>query len=158
MPLICPTCQIFGPNRRMRRPPATLHGVVFDIFGESRGDGVINPASKNRRSCRVSDNRCEEPPMWLAGADEKPGSWWNDWIRWLKPWAQEQLPARRGSWAQEAQAHLTSACRLVGAQKRTCSSSQKVPESGCAERRVILRDALAESLNASPIRAGEQPR
>ena len=94
VPLICPTCQIFGPNRRMRRPPATLHGVVFDIFGESRGDGVINPASKNRRSYWVSGNRYEDPPMWLAGADEKPGRWWNDWISWLKPWAEEQLPAR----------------------------------------------------------------
>ena len=37
VPLICPTCQIFGPSRRLRRPPATLHGVVFDIFGASRG-------------------------------------------------------------------------------------------------------------------------
>src|SRR3954465_14563147 len=37
VPLICPTCQVFGPSRRLRRPPATLHGVVFDIFGASRG-------------------------------------------------------------------------------------------------------------------------
>jgi hypothetical protein len=37
VPLICPTCQIFGSIRRPRRPPATLHGVVFDIFGGSRG-------------------------------------------------------------------------------------------------------------------------
>jgi len=38
VPLICPTCQVSVPNRQLRRPPATLHGVVFDIFGESRGD------------------------------------------------------------------------------------------------------------------------
>jgi hypothetical protein len=38
VPLICPTCQVFGPNGRLRRPPATVHGVVFDIFGGSRGD------------------------------------------------------------------------------------------------------------------------
>jgi poly[(R)-3-hydroxyalkanoate] polymerase subunit PhaC len=42
----------------------------------------------------VSDNRCEDPATWLASADEKPGSWWNDWIGWLKPWAEDQLPAR----------------------------------------------------------------
>src|SRR5712671_7479307 len=33
MPLICPTCQVLPPKRPCRRPPATLHGVVFDIFG-----------------------------------------------------------------------------------------------------------------------------
>ena len=49
MPLICPTCQVFGPNRRLRRPPATLHGVVFDIFGGSRGD----PARRHRSGRRV---------------------------------------------------------------------------------------------------------
>src|SRR5882724_12329030 len=44
VPLICPTCQIFGPSRRLRRPPATLHGVVFDIFSASRG----GPARRHR--------------------------------------------------------------------------------------------------------------
>jgi hypothetical protein len=42
VPLICPTCQVFGPNRRLRRSPATLHGVVFDIFGASRGAPAIS--------------------------------------------------------------------------------------------------------------------
>ena len=36
VPLICPTCQVFDPNGRLRRPPATVHGVVFDIFSGSR--------------------------------------------------------------------------------------------------------------------------
>jgi hypothetical protein len=38
VPLICPTCQLFGRSHRLRRAPATLHGVVFDIFGGSGGD------------------------------------------------------------------------------------------------------------------------
>src|SRR5712675_1264303 len=32
VPLICPTCQVFCPKHPCRRLPATLHGVVFDIF------------------------------------------------------------------------------------------------------------------------------
>jgi len=53
VPLICPTCQIFGPNRRLRRPPATLHGVVFDIFGrEPRRPGATAPSGRGRRLFR----------------------------------------------------------------------------------------------------------
>src|SRR6267154_4440246 len=38
VPLICPTCQVLAQGVPL---PATLHGVVFDIFGrESRRRGV----------------------------------------------------------------------------------------------------------------------
>jgi hypothetical protein len=33
-----PDVSSIGSKRRFRRPTATLHGVVFDIFGGSRGD------------------------------------------------------------------------------------------------------------------------
>ncbi len=46
VPLICPTCQVLPPKRPCRRPPATLHGVVFDIFVGSHSD----PA-RLRESC-----------------------------------------------------------------------------------------------------------
>jgi tryptophan-rich sensory protein len=37
VPLICPTCQMFSRVKHPRwRPPATLHGVVFDILVGSR--------------------------------------------------------------------------------------------------------------------------
>ena len=45
--LICPTCQVFGPNGRLRRPLATVHGIVFDIFGESRGEPATAPIGFN---------------------------------------------------------------------------------------------------------------
>ncbi|MDR2838976.1 MAG: class I poly(R)-hydroxyalkanoic acid synthase [Azonexus sp.] len=47
--------------------------------------GVINPASKNKRSFWINDDLSGEPEKWLAAAEEKPGSWWNDWAAWLKP-------------------------------------------------------------------------
>ena len=46
VPLICPTCQVLPPKRPCRRPPATLHGVVFDIFVGSHSD-----AARLRESC-----------------------------------------------------------------------------------------------------------
>jgi hypothetical protein len=33
-----PDLSSIGSKRRFRRPMATLHGVVFDIFGRRRGD------------------------------------------------------------------------------------------------------------------------
>ena len=47
--------------------------------------GSINPASKNRRSYWVGEPPRAEADAWLARAEEKPGSWWNDWIAWLEP-------------------------------------------------------------------------
>ena len=45
--------------------------------------GVINPASKKRRSHWVGQPYPDEPDAWLAKAEEKPGSWWPLWTEWL---------------------------------------------------------------------------
>jgi polyhydroxyalkanoate synthase len=49
--------------------------------------GVINPASKNKRSYWVNDapakSRPKTPDAWLAGAVEKKGSWWPEWAAFL---------------------------------------------------------------------------
>ncbi|TGN89952.1 class I poly(R)-hydroxyalkanoic acid synthase [Bradyrhizobium yuanmingense] len=83
------------PWRSAYRTTGLFKGDTRFVLGASGHiAGVINPASKNKRSYWVSDQRCDEPATWLAGADEKPGSWWNDWIAWLEPRSGEQLPAR----------------------------------------------------------------
>jgi polyhydroxyalkanoate synthase len=56
--------------------------------------GAINPASKNRRSYWVNEAGCSAPDEWLDGAEEKPGSWWLDWIEWLRPRGGKQMNAR----------------------------------------------------------------
>ena len=50
--------------------------------------GVINPASKNKRSHWVfeGNGKAARPKMaadWLAGATEKKGSWWPEWAAFL---------------------------------------------------------------------------
>jgi polyhydroxyalkanoate synthase len=50
--------------------------------------GVINPASKNKRSHWVRDgaakgDRPATADAWLAGAVEKKGSWWPEWAAFL---------------------------------------------------------------------------
>ena len=84
------------PWRSAYRTTGLFSGDTRFVLGASGHiAGVINPASKNKRSYWVSANRCDDPATWLASAAEKPGSWWNDWIAWLKPRAEEQLPARK---------------------------------------------------------------
>jgi polyhydroxyalkanoate synthase len=55
--------------------------------------GVVNPASKNRRSFWTSELLTESPEPWLAGAREVKGSWWGDWNAWLAQYAGGEKPA-----------------------------------------------------------------
>ncbi|TFW30965.1 class I poly(R)-hydroxyalkanoic acid synthase [Massilia horti] len=59
--------------------------------------GVINPASKNKRSHWVNDKNGKARPMnphdWFAGATEKKGSWWPEWSAFLSQHGGKQVPA-----------------------------------------------------------------
>ena len=57
--------------------------------------GVINPPAKNKRSYWTNDKLPKTHAQWLQGAKEHPGSWWNDWMGWLKPHGGKQIPAPR---------------------------------------------------------------
>jgi polyhydroxyalkanoate synthase subunit PhaC len=45
--------------------------------------GVVNPASKNRRSYWTGAPYPANPDDWLRQAEEKKGSWWRAWSEWL---------------------------------------------------------------------------
>ncbi len=57
--------------------------------------GVINPASKNKRSYWTGGTQGADPQAWLAGATERPGSWWTHWMQWLAPHAGKPVAARK---------------------------------------------------------------
>ncbi len=59
--------------------------------------GVINPARKNKRSYWSGPplTDFEAPDAWFAAAEEKAGSWWTDWSRWLSGYRGGEVPARR---------------------------------------------------------------
>jgi polyhydroxyalkanoate synthase subunit PhaC len=63
--------------------------------------GVINPASKNKRSHWVNESRTRPKTAadWMAGAVEKKGSWWPEWAKFLAEFGGNDVapPAQPGS-------------------------------------------------------------
>lgn len=64
--------------------------------------GVINPASKNKRSYWVNEGGRTRPKTaadWMAGAVEKKGSWWPEWAKFLAEFGGNDVapPAQPGS-------------------------------------------------------------
>jgi polyhydroxyalkanoate synthase subunit PhaC len=61
--------------------------------------GVVNPASKNRRSHWVGSPYPPEPEQWLQSATEHKGSWWPRWAKWLDAHGggKRKAPAKAGS-------------------------------------------------------------
>jgi polyhydroxyalkanoate synthase subunit PhaC len=57
--------------------------------------GVINPASKGKRSHWIgpAGKFPKTADEWIASAKEHPGSWWSDWSDWLKSLSGKQIAA-----------------------------------------------------------------
>jgi polyhydroxyalkanoate synthase len=58
--------------------------------------GVINPASKGKRSYWSNEAAVAPASMeeWMAGATEHKGSWWSTWAAFLAEHGGERIPAR----------------------------------------------------------------
>jgi polyhydroxyalkanoate synthase len=64
--------------------------VRFTLAASGHIAGVINPASRNKRSFWI-DGELGKPERWLETAREMPGSWWTDWSAWLRTHAGDQV-------------------------------------------------------------------
>jgi polyhydroxyalkanoate synthase subunit PhaC len=69
----------------------------FTLGASGHIAGVINPASKNKRSFwsgRSTGVLDLSADQWLSQAHEQPGSWWTRWAEWLAQFGGRQIPAR----------------------------------------------------------------
>jgi len=67
----------------------------FVLSGSGHVAGIVNPPSKNKYSHWVNDSCQPTPELWLEAAEERQGSWWPDWISWLKPHSGNLIPCRK---------------------------------------------------------------
>ncbi len=55
----------------------------FLLGGSGHNAGMINPPAANKHGYWTNDDAPADAETWLAGAAQKPGSWWPEWQGWL---------------------------------------------------------------------------
>ncbi len=67
----------------------------YVLAGSGHIAGVINPPDKQKYQYWTGTKpKGDDVAAWLTAATEHPGSWWPDWITWIKTQAPELVPAR----------------------------------------------------------------
>jgi polyhydroxyalkanoate synthase subunit PhaC len=69
--------------------------VKFVLAGSGHIAGVVNPPGKPKYQYWTGDAPLGSLDKWLANATEHPGSWWPDWVEWIKLQDSETVPARQ---------------------------------------------------------------
>jgi polyhydroxyalkanoate synthase len=68
----------------------------FVLSGSGHIAGVVNPVVKQKYQFWTGDRpEGDSLYQWLERAAEHPGSWWPDWLEWLKSHGSETVPARK---------------------------------------------------------------
>jgi polyhydroxyalkanoate synthase len=79
---------LLNPKKRSRNK--------FVLGASGHIAGVINPATKKKRSYWTNDKPAATAEAWMDGAKEYPGSWWPEWAKFLAAHAGEQVrPPRK---------------------------------------------------------------
>ncbi len=69
--------------------------VRFVLAGSGHIAGVVNPPNRDKYQYWTGPRpRSANLDTWLAKATEHPGSWWPDWLAWLKDQDASEVPAR----------------------------------------------------------------
>jgi len=90
---IAPWKQTFTLVDRVASP------VTFTLSTSGHIIGIINPPGpKSKRSYwQGTPNANESPEDWLASKTQVAGSWWPNWVEWLKPYSGAQVKPKLSS-------------------------------------------------------------
>jgi polyhydroxyalkanoate synthase len=69
----------------------------FVLGGSGHIAGIVNPPSAKKYHYWTNDALPATPDEWFAGAKQTPGSWWEDWQRWIdeRNAGEAKVPARK---------------------------------------------------------------
>jgi polyhydroxyalkanoate synthase len=67
----------------------------FVLSGSGHIAGMINPPAAKKYGYFTNEKLAKTPEAWLEGAKQHEGSWWIDWIEWLRPHLGPQVAARQ---------------------------------------------------------------
>ncbi len=65
----------------------------FVLAGSGHIAGVVNPPAANKYCYWTNDEACGTLEDFVAGATEHKGSWWPDWVDWLKARSSKTIKA-----------------------------------------------------------------
>ena len=69
--------------------------VRFVLGGSGHIAGIVNPPAAKKYHYWTNDAIADTPEEWFEGAQQHPGSWWEDWQRWMeKQNGGDKVPAR----------------------------------------------------------------
>ncbi len=68
--------------------------VRFVLGGSGHIAGIVNPPSAQKYHYWTNDASPDTAEEWFASATQHPGSWWEDWQRWVEPFGGGLCPAR----------------------------------------------------------------
>ena len=113
--------------------------VNFVLSGSGHIAGVVNPPGKGKYQYWTGGKPGTGTlEAWLKKAKEHPGSWWPDWLEWIKAQDADEVPARepgggklkadRGRAGQLREGEVLNVpndkyCRLTGLEARTMRGS-----------------------------------
>jgi polyhydroxyalkanoate synthase len=85
---IAPALSVFTGSQFFGGP------VRYVLSGSGHVAGVVNPPARAKYGFTTGGEAKGPFQAWLDNAHEHPGSWWPDWIEWIKAQAPETVPAR----------------------------------------------------------------
>lgn len=65
----------------------------FVLGGSGHIAGIINSPSTKKYGYRTNNTSPASPGEWFEHAVEHPGSWWEEWLKWLKTHSGKSIPA-----------------------------------------------------------------
>jgi polyhydroxyalkanoate synthase subunit PhaC len=70
-------------------------GQVRFVLGEAgHTAGVVNPPAAQKYGYWAGAELPDDAEQWLSNAKKHVGSWWEDWQRWIVPFAGKKIPRR----------------------------------------------------------------